>query len=86
MAGVVSQMMHRGLGWGVFFDGGRWRRDVGRGIVRVVAVGTARVVGRGTPRVADVGTARPLAWSVDGEPNPRRDGWGEDGIDLSDGR
>jgi hypothetical protein len=57
-------MMHRGL------DGGRWRRDVGRGIVRVVAVGTAR----------------PLAWSVDGEPNPRRDGWGEDGIDLSDGR
>lgn len=57
-------MMHRGL------DGGRWRRDVGRGIVRVVAVGTAR----------------PLAWSVDGEPNPRRDGWGENGIDLSDGR
>jgi len=57
-------MMHRGL------DGGRWCCDVGRGIVRVVAVGTAR----------------PLTWSVDGEPNPRRDGWGEDGIDLSDVR
>lgn len=61
-------------------------RFVDGGIIRVVGVGATRVVGRGTPRVVGEGTTRPLAWSVDREPKLRRDGWGEDGIDLSDGR
>lgn len=76
MAGVVSQMMHRGLcdgdgGWGCD-DGRRWGCDGGGWVVRVVGGGATRPL---------------LAWSVDdGEPNPRRDGWGDDGIDRLDGR